>query len=132
MAYPSVQHNQSPPTPPPEPPRVFFTSQGDAHVRTDAQIIFLYYPIQENKARQIFRKTNIFYLLIRTLASTYQWVKYVIFLEKFGVLCFLVTPVLRFALLLCYRRFGGCFRKPISNQCSISITPENVRKSEVF
>ena len=41
---------------------------------------------QENKARQIFRKTNIFYLLIRTGG-------------KFGVLCFLETPVLRLALL---------------------------------
>ena len=38
---------------------------------------------QESKARQNFQKTNISYLLIRT---------------RFGVLCFLETPVLRFAL----------------------------------
>ena len=40
---------------------------------------------QENKARQIFRKTNISYSL-----------------RKFGVLYFFETPVLRFALLPYY------------------------------
>ena len=40
---------------------------------------------QENKARQIFRKTIIFYPLIRTCS----------FFGKFDVLCFLETPVLR-------------------------------------
>ena len=42
---------------------------------------------QENKARQIFRKANI---------SS--------FFEKIGVLCFLETSVLRFALLPYYRQ----------------------------
>ena len=51
---------------------------------------------QENKARQTFRKTNISYPLIRT--------RNVRFFEKFGVLCFLETPVLRFALLPYYQR----------------------------
>ena len=49
---------------------------------------------QENKARQIFRKTNISYPLIQTRT----------FFGKFGVPCFLETPVLRFALLPYYRR----------------------------
>ena len=53
---------------------------------------------QENKARQIFGKMNIFYPL-RT-----QRVKNVRFSEN--LTCFLLEiPVLRFALLLYYRRF---------------------------
>ena len=31
--------------PPPKPPAAKFASQGDARVRTDAQIKFLYYPL---------------------------------------------------------------------------------------
>ena len=50
---------------------------------------------QENKARQIFRKTIISYLPIRTH-------KCLIF-GKFDLLCFLEPPVLRFALLPYYR-----------------------------
>ena len=50
---------------------------------------------QENKARQIFRKTIISYLPIRTH-------KCLIF-GKFDVLCLLEPPVLRFALLPYYR-----------------------------
>ena len=50
--------------------------------------------LHKNKARQIFRKTNISYPLI--YART--------FFGKFGVLCFLVTPVLRFTLLPYCRR----------------------------
>ena len=66
---------------------------------------------QENKARQIFRKTIISYSLIRTL--TYVCVsggKKNSFFGKFGVLCFLEIPVLRFALLPYYRRTTGSFR----------------------
>ena len=59
---------------------------------------------QENKARQIFRKTYIFYPLICTRTCAYQGVKNVCFCGKFGVLCFLETPVLRSALLPYYRR----------------------------
>ena len=35
----------SPPPPAPNPPAVKFTSQSDAHMRTDAQIKFLCYPL---------------------------------------------------------------------------------------
>ena len=52
---------------------------------------------QESKARQNFRKTNISYPVIRTR-------KKCLFYGNFGVLCFLETPVLRFALLPYYRR----------------------------
>ena len=51
---------------------------------------------QENKARQIFWKANISYLPIRTRACVYRWVRNVCFFGKFGMLCFLVIPVLRF------------------------------------
>ena len=47
---------------------------------------------QENKARQIFHKTNI-----------WNERKKCSFFGKFGMLCFLETPVLRFALLPYYR-----------------------------
>ena len=60
---------------------------------------------QENKARQIFRKTNISYPMIRT--GTYVGVsgaKKCSLLGKFGVLCFLETPVSRFALSPYYRQ----------------------------
>ena len=32
-------------TPPPNPPAAKFASQGDAHVRTNTQIKFMYYPL---------------------------------------------------------------------------------------
>ena len=53
--------------------------------------------LQENKARQIFRKTNIFYSLIRTRTCAYQGTINVCFSESLAGLCFLV--VLRFAFL---------------------------------
>ena len=61
--------------------------------------------LQENKAGQIFQKTNSSYPEI--CARVYQGVRDVRFLGgkkysffgKFGQLCFLVTSVLRFALL---------------------------------
>ena len=64
---------------------------------------------QENKAHQIiFRKTNISYPLIRTRTCAYQGsevkVKKYLFFGKFGVLCFLETPVLKLALLPYYRQ----------------------------
>ena len=52
---------------------------------------------QENKASQTSGKTNISCPLIRTRTKC-------LFFENFGVLCFLETPVLRFALLPYYRR----------------------------
>ena len=60
---------------------------------------------QENKPYQIFRKTNISEPQIRT--RTYVCVsggKKCSFFGKFGVLCFLETLVLRFALLRYYRK----------------------------
>ena len=47
---------------------------------------------QENKARQIFRKTNISYHLIGTHTCVYQRVRNVCFSEKSDVLCFLENP----------------------------------------
>ena len=54
---------------------------------------------QENKARQIFRKRSISYPLTHTYVRIggYEML-------KFGVLCFLETSVLRFALLPYYRQ----------------------------
>ena len=64
---------------------------------------------QENKAHQIFRKTNISYPLIHTRTCAYQGVRNVrIFLGKFGVLCFLKKPALRFTLLIYYLFFLIC------------------------
>ena len=68
---------------------------------------------QENKARQIFQKTNISYLLIRSFAlltCAYQGIRY-LFFGKCDVLCFLETPVWRFALLSYYRRLGNIGHK---------------------
>ena len=59
---------------------------------------------QENKARKIFRKTNISYPLILTRTCAHQGGKKCSFFGKFGVLCFPETPILRFALLPYYRR----------------------------
>ena len=60
--------------------------------------------IQEKKAREIFRKTNIFYPLIHIRACVYR-VKKCLYFEKFGVFGFLVIPALRFILLPCCGRF---------------------------
>ena len=49
---------------------------------------------QENKARQIFRKTSIFYTLCVSGGKKCSFVR------KFDVLCFLETPVLRFVFLI--------------------------------
>ena len=56
---------------------------------------------QENKARQIFRKTNISYPVCISGGKKCS------FFGKFGVLCFLETPVLRFPLLPYYRQTLG-------------------------
>ena len=61
---------------------------------------------QENKAHQVFQKTNISYPLIRTHVYV-SGGKKCSFFGKFGVLFFLLeTPVLKFALLRYYQRFG--------------------------
>ena len=56
---------------------------------------------QENKARQIFRKTNISY---PRYAHVHVRIggKKSLFIGKIGVLCFFETPILRFVLLLYY------------------------------
>ena len=54
---------------------------------------------QENKARQIFRKTDMSYSMIHTRTCPYRGVRNIRFFEKCGVLCFLETLVLRFTLL---------------------------------
>ena len=66
---------------------------------------------QENKARQIFRKTNISYPPPPPPPPPppHPGAKKCSFFGKFGVLCFLVTSVLRSALLSYYRRFHGLF-----------------------
>ena len=51
-----------------------------------------------------FPKTDISYPLTRTRTCEYQGVRNVRFSEKFGVLCFLETPFLRFPLLPYYLR----------------------------
>ena len=48
-------------------------------------------------------KTNISYSLIRNRTCAYQGVRNVRLFEKFGVLCFLVTSVVRFAFLPYYQ-----------------------------
>ena len=55
---------------------------------------------RENKARQIFRKTNISCPLISTCAD--HGVRNIRFSKNFGGLCFLETSVLRFARLPYY------------------------------
>ena len=60
---------------------------------------------KKTKHANFSEKGNISYSLIRT--HTYlcsSWGKKCSFFGKFGVLCFLETPVLRFALLSDYRR----------------------------
>ena len=70
---------------------------------------------QEDKARQIFRKTNISYPLIHTRTyaypDTHTYVcisggKKCSYFGKFGELCFLEIPDLRFALLPYYQRIA--------------------------
>ena len=62
--------------------------------------------ITRNKVHKIFRKTNISYPRIREGVRNVRFSGYLLYqgvrnirFGKFGALCFLVTPVLRFALL---------------------------------
>ena len=64
--------------------KVFIIVGNKAKGRISKQVL------QENKARQIFGRTNISYRLIRT---------------KFGVSCCLETPILRFAPFPYYRGY---------------------------
>ena len=62
---------------------------------------------QENKARQIFRKSNISYSLIPTHTCAYHRVRNVCFLENLAWFAFL-KHVLKFALLPYYRQNENC------------------------
>ena len=62
---------------------------------------------QENKARQIFRKNENFLPPDTHMYVCVSGGKKCLFFGKFGVLCFLETPVLRFSLLAYYRRYVG-------------------------
>ena len=85
---------------------------------------------QKNKALSIFRKTNTSYPLIRTR----KWSKKCLFFGKCGMLCFLVTPVLRFVLSAYYRRYNLtiwpcslillCLKHSRKNFCSQFALPE--------
>ena len=57
----------------------------------------------KTKHAKFSEKTNISYPLIRACTCAYQWGKKCSFVKRFGVLCFLETPILRFALLPYYR-----------------------------
>ena len=96
---------------------------------------------QENKARQIFRKTNIFYPLIRTRTCAYQGVKNnrFWFFGKFQVLCFLETPVLRFSFFLITNDLPLYIQKTLYNSKSQGdgnlariIESSNIRSSSSF
>ena len=67
---------------------------------------------KKTKHGQIFRKTNVSYPLIRTPEG-----KKCSFFGKLGVLCFLETPLLRFALLPYYRRLTHLHLFPANKQC---------------
>ena len=69
----------------------------------------------KKKARQIFRKTNISYPLIRTCQKFS-------FFGKFDVLSFLGTLVLRFALLPYYLRIASCYLKKKITSCELLFT----------
>ena len=77
---------------------------------------------QENKARQIFWKANISYPLIRRHTCLYLYHK-CSFIGKFGVLCFLETPVLRFVFLSYYRQNQNQLTS--SGYCPRLLLPQN-------
>ena len=84
---------------------------------------------QGNKARQIFRKSEHFLPppLPPPLPDTHvSGGKKCSFHGKFGVLCFLETPVLRFALFPFYQRFIVNFSLPSYLTCAVSDGIENL------
>ena len=72
---------------------------------------------QENKAHQIFRKTNISYHT-KTHHAKFSEKRTLLnkcmFFGKFGVLCFLETTVLRFALWPYYRRYHKIYQETVT------------------
>ena len=79
---------------------------------------------QENKARQIFQK--------RTFLTPWSGCKKCTFFEKFDVLCFLETPVLRFALLPYYGRILLLFYRVFSCHKFPSVRSEIGRLFDIF
>ena len=72
---------------------------------------------QENKARQIFQKTGIYFPLIR-ITWCVSGGKKCPFFGKLDVICFLETPILKFALLSYYRQFVAIyFFKAFYHRC---------------
>ena len=78
--------------------------------------------VQENKARQIFQKTNISYPLISNDNKC----------SKFGVLCFLVTSVLRFAFLSYYRVFCSGVLVLLFIMYNLQVWQQKVRSMQVL
>ena len=80
---------------------------------------------QEDKTRQIFRKTNISYPLIRTPTCA---PKKCLFFGKFRAICLLEMPVLRFTLLPYYRRLANSKRTIFSKTyCSTRLNSSNIQ-----
>ena len=61
---------------------------------------------KKNKAGKISKKTNISYPLIRTRTCAYQGA----FFAKFGISCFLVTSISKFAILPYYQQVGDFYK----------------------
>ena len=78
--------------------RVFFTFLSNQFVGNKAEGRISKRVIQENKACQIFRKTNVFYPLISTRYVCVSGGKKCSLFGKFDMPCFLDAPVLRFTL----------------------------------
>ena len=77
--------------------RVVSEMQGNVKANLEGRISKRVF--QGNKARIVFRKTNISYPLIRTRTCCVSGGKKCSFLRKFEMLCFVETSVSRFALL---------------------------------
>ena len=94
-----------------------FKAQSEIKIRTVKVILNYYWSIIREKGESqngCFKKTKHAKFSAKTNTFTpwyahvcaYQGIKNVCFCGKFGVFCFLETPVLRFALLPYYRRIG--------------------------
>ena len=85
------------------------------------------------KTRQIFRKSNTSYPLIRTRTCAYVCMsggKKCSFFGKFGVLCFLETTVLRFTLLPYYRQTKGFKTSKFNDKKGFNVYKLNSEKNK--